>query len=183
MFDTEQFEKERNRGNIYFHFIDKLYILLFAVIENGLSKQLCFKMFPHLSGIFSIVEVNNSEMNEHNVACGSSTDSKSLQRDHRVYAHLVHASTSFLMRNCISSAIIASSTDNDPEESINNTLESRDVVARRASYWSSKGQFKPDVPETLTYRLVSNLCVITEINIRPFQGISLDIFQFFFFFF
>lgn len=145
------------------------------MIENGLAKQLCFRSFPHLSRVASIVEVNNSEVNGHEeVACSSSRDSESVQRDHRVYAFFAHVSTSLLMRTCISEAIIASSTDNDPEESINNTLESRDVVSRRASYWSSKGQFKPDVPETLVYRLVSNLCVVIGINIRPFQGISLD---------
>lgn len=141
------------------------------VIENDLSKQLCFRSFPHLSRVASIVEVNNSEVNGNKeVACSSSRDSKSVQRDHRVYSYLAHASTSFLLRNCISEAIIASSTDNDPEESIYNTLEASDLVGRRASYWSSKGQFKPDVPETLIYKLVSNLCVVTEINIRPFQA-------------
>ncbi|MBA0674936.1 hypothetical protein Goari_016505, partial [Gossypium aridum] len=72
--------------------------------------------------------------------------------------------------DCISEAIIASSTDNYPEESICNTLEPRDRVARTASYWSSKGQKNPAVPETLTYRLIADLCVVTEIKIRPFQA-------------
>lgn len=166
--------KKEIEETLYFHSIDMLCILLYAVIENDLSKQLCFRSFPHLSRVASIVEVNNSEVNGNKeVACSSSRDSKSVQRDHRVYSYLAHASTSFLLRNCISEAIIASSTDNDPEESIYNTLEASDLVGRRASYWSSKGQFKPDVPETLIYKLVSNLCVVTEINIRPFQGISL----------
>ncbi|XP_023539761.1 F-box protein At4g00755-like [Cucurbita pepo subsp. pepo] len=141
------------------------------VIENGLSKQLCLRSFPPLSRVASIVEVNDSEANGRiEVACSSSRDSKSVPRDHKVYAYFAHAATSFLMRSCILEALIASSTDNEPEETINNTLEPRDVVARRALYWSSKGQFKPDVPETLIYRLVSNLCVVTEIDIRPFQA-------------
>ena len=144
------------------------------MLGNGLSKHLCFRSFPHLSRVASIVEVTNSEVNgNEEAACSSSRDSKSVQRDHRVYSYLAHASASFLMRNCILEAITASSTDNDPEESITNTLEARDLIARRASYWSSKGHFKPDVSETLIYKLVSNLCVVTEINIRPFQGISL----------
>ncbi|XP_022924501.1 F-box protein At4g00755-like isoform X1 [Cucurbita moschata] len=141
------------------------------VLGNGLSKHLCFRSFPHLSRVASIVEVMNSEVNgNEEAACSSSRDSKSVQRDHRVYSYLAHASASFLMRNCILEAITASSTDNDPEESITNTLEARDLIARRASYWSSKGHFKPDVSETLIYKLVSNLCVVTEINIRPFQA-------------
>ncbi|KAB2040154.1 hypothetical protein ES319_D02G061700v1 [Gossypium barbadense] len=43
-------------------------------------------------------------------------------------------------------------------------------VARTASYWSSKGQRNPVVPETLTYRLIADLYVVTEIKIRPFQA-------------
>ncbi|MBA0605209.1 hypothetical protein Godav_017804 [Gossypium davidsonii] len=43
-------------------------------------------------------------------------------------------------------------------------------MARTASYWSSKGQRNPVVPETLTYRLIADLYVVTEIKIRPFQA-------------
>ena len=68
-------------------------------------------------------------------------------------------------------AISASSTDNYPEESIANTLEPKEIVSRRASYWSSTGQRNPDVPETLIYKLTSDFCVITEISVQPFQGI------------
>lgn len=43
-------------------------------------------------------------------------------------------------------------------------------MAGRYSYWSSNGQSNPYVPETLTYELVSQICVVTEINIQPFQA-------------
>ena len=72
--------------------------------------------------------------------------------------------------NCIAKTVGASSTDNFPQESIDNTLEPRDVISGRYSYWSSNGQSNPNVPETLTYELVSQICVITEINIQPFEG-------------
>ncbi|CAI8605151.1 unnamed protein product [Vicia faba] len=72
--------------------------------------------------------------------------------------------------DCIDKAISASSTDNFPQESIVNTLEERDNIAGRFSYWSSSGQSNPNVPETLTYQLASQICVITEINIQPFQA-------------
>ncbi|MBA0790879.1 hypothetical protein Gohar_015496, partial [Gossypium harknessii] len=91
-------------------------------------------------------------------------------REHRAYAFLARCCLSTTAGDCISEAIIASSTDNYPEESICNTLEPRDRVARTASYWSSKGQKNPAVPETLTYRLIADLCVVTEIKIRPFQA-------------
>ncbi|KAE8733348.1 putative ATP binding protein [Hibiscus syriacus] len=115
------------------------------VIKNGLCKQLCLRMFPQLSRVDHVNELSSASK-----------------------GHAEAGYSNFM--ECISEAIIASSTDNYPEESIDNTLESRDRVARRASYWSSKGQSNPAVPETLTYRLCADLCVITEINIRPFQA-------------
>jgi hypothetical protein len=64
----------------------------------------------------------------------------------------------------------ASSTDNFPDETIENTLVPHDMVNFRPSYWSSGGEDDPDVPESLTYTLASDLCVIEEIRIRPFEG-------------
>lgn len=40
----------------------------------------------------------------------------------------------------------------------------------RPSYWSSKGESSRDVSETLTYRLHTNLSVVHEVKIRPFQA-------------
>lgn len=139
------------------------------VIENGLCKQLCLRMFPQLCRVARVVELNQEDRME----VGSSSnwmEWESMVKDHRVYAFLAQCCTSFVSKNCIQEAICASSTDNYPEESIINTLEAGDVVARRASYWSSKGQKDRRVPETLVYKLVSDLCVITEISIQPFQA-------------
>ncbi|GKB41923.1 hypothetical protein Tco_0886865 [Tanacetum coccineum] len=47
--------------------------------------------------------------------------------------------TSFMRKDCILEAIVASSTDNYPLESIYHTLEPGDRVDLRASYWSSDG--------------------------------------------
>ncbi|XP_062156810.1 F-box protein At4g00755-like [Alnus glutinosa] len=141
-----------------------------CVIANGLWKQFCLRMFPQLSRVARVIELNNGSEKEL-VEVGSSyqMEWESLKRDDRVYALLARYCTSFLVGNCISQAISASSTDNYPEESIENTLQPADVVERRASYWSSKGQSNPAIPETLIYKLASELCVVTEINIRPFQ--------------
>ncbi|GMP70148.1 hypothetical protein CsSME_00029120 [Camellia sinensis var. sinensis] len=78
--------------------------------------------------------------------------------------------TSFVRKDCLSEAIFASSTDNYPEESIQNTLEPSDRVEQRASYWSSEGESDPTVPEILDYKLISKLCLITEIHVQPFQA-------------
>ncbi|KAL5565519.1 hypothetical protein UlMin_028683 [Ulmus minor] len=142
------------------------------VVANGLCKQLCLRMFPQLLKVACVIEIDNSETEGCGEAGSSSNQSQweSLARDHRVYAFLLRGSRSFGAGNCISAAISASSTDNYPEESIRNTLDPREVVSRRASYWSSKGQKNSEVPETLVYKLVSDFCIIDEIQIKPFEA-------------
>ncbi|XP_065638984.1 F-box protein At4g00755 isoform X3 [Quercus suber] len=140
------------------------------VIANGLFKQLCMRMFPQLSKVAHVMELNNCGAKEPaEVGSSHSMECESLARDHRVYATLARVCTSLFVRDCISEAISASSTDNYPAETIDNTLLPADIISWRA-YWSSKGQSNPAVPETLTYKLVSEFCVITEIYIRPFKA-------------
>ena len=127
-------------------------------------------MFPQLSRVSHVFELNKSGAKEPEVGSSYSMEWQSLEKEHRVYAYLARACTSFAIVGCIEEAIGASSTDNFPEESIDNTLEARDNIGGRASYWSSKGQKNPDVPETLTYKLVCPVCVITEISVQPFKG-------------
>ncbi|KAJ0113135.1 hypothetical protein Patl1_00363 [Pistacia atlantica] len=140
------------------------------VIANGLCKQLCLRMFPQLSKVDHVVEPS-CRLNE--PAEGESENfvkGQSLESENRVYAFLARGCTSFRVRGLIFEPIYASSTDNYPEESIHNTLAPSARVGRRASYWSSKGHSNPAVPETLIYKLVGDLCVISEINIQPFEA-------------
>lgn len=139
------------------------------VISNGLSKQLCLKMFPQLYGVDRVTE-SCSFKSDGETGSSNTKEWDVLEREHRVYGFLSHCARSIVDRECISDAISASSTDNFPEEGINNTLEIRDRVGRIASYWSSKGQKNPAVPETLIYKLVGDLSVITEIDIQPFKA-------------
>uniref|UniRef100_A0A0A9ECC9 F-box protein At4g00755-like n=1 Tax=Arundo donax TaxID=35708 RepID=A0A0A9ECC9_ARUDO len=93
------------------------------------------------------------------------------KRDHKVYMHLTHGLFSaYNSKDCIIRCIGASSTDNFPEKSIENTLEPIDHVEMRPSYWSSEGQSDPSVPECLIYMLHSDLCLINEIKIQPFKA-------------
>ncbi|KAJ4727022.1 F-box protein [Melia azedarach] len=140
------------------------------VIANGLSKQLCLKMFPQLSQVDHVVESTYGMKESAEVGSSNFMEWRSLEREHRAYAFLARGCTTFPVRELILEPICASSTDNYPEESIHNTLEPRDRVARRASYWSSKGQSNPAVPETLLYKLAGDLCVINEVSIQPFQA-------------
>ncbi|XP_028122234.1 F-box protein At4g00755-like isoform X1 [Camellia sinensis] len=138
------------------------------VIKNHLSKQLCLRMFPEISSVARIIEVENM-IEPVKVKPDNSMEWECLERDHRVYSFLARGLTTSLRKDCISEAFGASSTDHYPEESIHNTLEPSDMVEDRASYWSSVGESDPAVPEMLLYELISKLCIISEIHIQPFQ--------------
>ncbi|KAA8520577.1 hypothetical protein F0562_014833 [Nyssa sinensis] len=140
------------------------------VIANGVCKQLCLRMFPQFSSVACVIEPSYGMKKTVDVGSSNSMEWETLERDHKVYASLVRALTTAVESDCISQAISASSTDNYPQESILNTLFARDRIHRRASYWSSKGQADPVVPETLIYKLIPGLCLITEVNIQPFQA-------------
>ncbi|KAK7374193.1 hypothetical protein VNO80_07620 [Phaseolus coccineus] len=142
-----------------------------SVIANGLCKQLCLRMFPQLSRVAFVVELNQHGAKEHEeVGSSYSMERLVLQREHRVFSYLGKVLMSSVAMNCIAKTVGASSTDNFPNESIDNTLEPRDFISGTYFYWSSMGQSNHNVPETLTYELVSQICVITEINIQPFQA-------------
>ncbi|KAG6716807.1 hypothetical protein I3842_04G067400 [Carya illinoinensis] len=139
------------------------------VIENGICKQLFLKRFPEIYNEAHIIELNNMIVPT-KLSSDNSTEWERLKRDHRVYAFLAQGLSPSIRTDCLSEPISASSTDNYPDESIQNTLEPRDSVEGRASYWSSEGENDPNVPETLTYKLVANLCVVTEIRVQPFEA-------------
>lgn len=140
------------------------------VVSNGLCKQLCLRKFPQLANIAHVTEPSHKVKKSTDVGSSTSLQWEALEREHRVYGSIFRALTKVKAINCVAEAFGASSTDNFPEESINNTLDPRDEIQRRFSYWSSKGQKNPDVPETLIYRLKAGICLVTEIGIRPFRA-------------
>ncbi|KAH7577853.1 hypothetical protein ACOSP7_001083 [Xanthoceras sorbifolium] len=140
------------------------------VIANGLCKQLCLRLFPQLSKVDRVIELTSSTKEPTEVGSSNFMEWENLKQEHRAYAFLTRGFTSFAVKQLIAEAISASSTDNYPEEGIDNTLDPSDRAGRMASYWSSKGQSNPAVHETLTYKLDGDLCLIYEINIQPFQA-------------
>lgn len=141
------------------------------VIAKGLCKRLCLRMLPQLSNVDHVLEVSKIINNPSiEVDAGNSGEWKILEKEHRVYTSLAWALSSFPSYNCISHGLSASTTDNYPEESIVNTLDPRNRIGRRGSYWSSEGTSDPSVPEKLTYKLMGDSCVISEIHIEPFQA-------------
>ncbi|WOL10588.1 F-box protein [Canna indica] len=140
------------------------------VIANGFGKSLFLRSSPYVPSFSRIAEVSSSSESAE-VGSSAAAEWECLEREHRVYLYLSHCLGSpKCERNCIYKAIFASSTDNYPDESIDNTLEPSEIADRRPSYWSSGGQRDPRVPESLTYRLVSNLCIVDEIKIKPFRA-------------
>ncbi|CAM0878449.1 unnamed protein product [Alopecurus aequalis] len=149
------------------------------VIANQFSKAQCLRACPQVS-TFAHAEVRTTSGNrayhdqhQDNVAGSSNahTEGERLARDHRVYTHLAHELlVPYTPKDCIIHCIGASSTDNFPEETIENTLEPVDRVDIRPSYWSSGGQKHPAVPECLIYKLQTALCLVDEIRVQPFKA-------------
>ncbi|VAI68318.1 unnamed protein product [Triticum turgidum subsp. durum] len=134
------------------------------VIANQFSKLQCLRAYPEVS-TFTHVDV---------ITSGSSSTKRQdqLNRDHRAYTHLAHGLLSpYKPRDCIIHCIGASSTDNFPVETIENTIEPMDLVEFRPSYWSSRGNRDPAAPEYLIYRLQADLCLVDEIKMKPFKAL------------
>ena len=144
------------------------------VMEGQLWKGLCLQEFPEVRTFQEAVE---TDLPRDVKAAGPSGSSftQNIESEDRIYRHLLREllHESMLDRSSIGEAIGASSTDNYPAESIIHTLHPYPVYAddaQTASYWSSTGQRDNSVPGTLTYKLVSQLCVVHEVRIRPHKG-------------
>ncbi|CAN4111704.1 unnamed protein product [Withania somnifera] len=134
------------------------------------SKQLNLRKFPRLSRIARITKPDLRVAKGKDVE-SSNSSWETLRRDHNVYASLLQAieTSNSCPSDCIANAVRASSTDRFPDESIINTLAPRDRYQDLPPYWSSTGHSDPNAHETLIYKLKADLCVITEINIQPFE--------------
>ncbi|KAJ0089904.1 hypothetical protein Patl1_13151 [Pistacia atlantica] len=134
-------------------------------------------MFPQLSKVDHAVEPSCKLKEPAEGASENFVKGQSSESENRVYTFF---SSRLYIISCQGDWFLSQSlcsTDNYLEESIHNTLESSDRVARRASYWSSKGHGNPAVPETLICKLVSDMCAISEINIQPFHDIDTSSFS------
>ncbi|KAG2331094.1 hypothetical protein Bca52824_002274 [Brassica carinata] len=140
------------------------------VIKQSLSKNLCLKLFHQLTSVDRIIETSNEAGSSSSILMDDDDDTRVLEREHRVYALLAKGCTSSPIRSCIADAIVASTTDNLPEESIFNTLDARGRIGYTPSYWSSTGHHNTSVPETLLYKLKGDLCVVTELSIQPLRA-------------
>ncbi|TVU44268.1 hypothetical protein EJB05_03704 [Eragrostis curvula] len=141
------------------------------VIANQFSKMQCLRVCPEASSFTSIQASSSDSDTKEGIGSSAASEWENQKQDHDVYLHLAHSFLSpYNSKDCIIRCIGASSTDNFPEETIENTLDLMDHVDMRPSYWSSGGQSDPSVPECLLYSLHSDLCLIYEIKIQPFKA-------------
>ena len=112
------------------------------MIDREFCKTLCRRICPEVANFTRAVVVTRSPP-----ASDPSRDSefRTRERDHVVYSYLGGALVSAKpSMDCILRCIGASTTDYFPEETIQNTLDPRDRVNHRPSYWSSAGHDDPD---------------------------------------
>ncbi|KAL3814872.1 hypothetical protein ACJIZ3_016140 [Penstemon smallii] len=143
-----------------------------TVIANGLCKKLCLRKFPPFASIACVVEENEGIIKILDVLSKSPVNWGTLERQHNIYCSLLRVLATPMTppRECIAVAVGASSTDRDPAENVVNTLIPVDRYSDwGGSYWSSAGHSDPNVPEHILYRLRTGICILTEINIRPFE--------------
>ncbi|XP_066307062.1 F-box protein At4g00755-like isoform X1 [Miscanthus floridulus] len=144
------------------------------VIENGFSKRLCRRICPEAASFTRAVVVTRSPPPAASASASESSqdaECRAREGEHAAYSYLLGVLVSAkpamdLIMRCVG----ASSTDFFPDESMENTLVPHEWVNHRHSYWSSGGKDDPDAPESLTYRLSSDLCLIDEIRVRPYKA-------------
>lgn len=143
-----------------------------AVIANGICKKLWLRKVPHITNIVFPVEESGGIFILSNIASRNSGHWETLVTEHRIFSTLLHplAKQINFPKDILAFPIGASSTDRDLAENVINTLTPIDRYPRGASYWSSKGEIDPNVPENIMYRLNAGISIVTEVNIRPFEG-------------
>ncbi|PON50845.1 hypothetical protein PanWU01x14_220820 [Parasponia andersonii] len=134
------------------------------VIEQGICRQICLKKFPEISGAAHDIEVNNL-IEPVNVGLRKSTEFELLKGTIEYIPSYQKGFPLSLEKIAYQSPLVHPALT----KSIQNTLEALDVFDNGALYWSSGGESDPSVPETLLYKLVAKLCVITEIHVQHFH--------------
>ncbi|KAL8500112.1 hypothetical protein ACS0TY_019926 [Phlomoides rotata] len=138
------------------------------VIANGVCKKIFLKRFPGIAHIAYEVEGTGQIIRLSDVSTVDAADWVDLERDHRIYSSLLRplATPMDLPMNCLLYPIGASST-HSTAENILYTMSTVNQFPDGYLFWSSKGQVDPDVPEHISYKLRSNVCIVNVVSIRP----------------
>ncbi|XP_073127862.1 F-box protein At4g00755-like [Henckelia pumila] len=141
------------------------------VIANSICKNLWLKKVPSFYCVDHVVE----EKRGHNICMYvkpmNLINWEILKMEHNIYSSLLQALEKPLIarKGCVSYVVGASSTDTTVAQNIVNVLSPTDRYDWGHSYWSSKGQSDPNMPESILLKLNADICVVREIGIRPFE--------------
>lgn len=115
-----------------------------------------------LTNITSTVEKTDFEL----IMYPNTNSWEVLVREHEIYTSFLCAlsKSAISPKHCIECIIGASSTNRHLEESV------VQILLKGDSYWSSKGQDDPNVPERIIFQLNSRVCIVNEIDIRACGG-------------
>ncbi|XP_051124484.1 F-box protein At4g00755-like [Andrographis paniculata] len=93
-----------------------------------------------------------------------------LEKEHNMYnkLHIALSTARVFPKDVTKYVMGASSTRNYPKESPINVLLQSDLYTTKPSYWSSVGHARPDTCESILFKLDGSMCIVTDINIRPY---------------
>uniref|UniRef100_A0A453NJ92 F-box domain-containing protein n=1 Tax=Aegilops tauschii subsp. strangulata TaxID=200361 RepID=A0A453NJ92_AEGTS len=95
-----------------------------CVVESGLSKSLCLRLCPEVATVAAAAEVSRSPPS-------TAAPESGYERDYRIYSNLAGAYVSDSAEpsaECILDCIGASSTDDFPAETMENTLDEEEII-------------------------------------------------------
>lgn len=141
------------------------------VIANNICKNLWIKKVPSFYHVNHVVEVKRGQNICMYVIPMNPVNWEILEMEHNIYSSLLQALAKPVIarKECVSYVVGASSTDTTVVQNIVNVLSTTDRYDWGHSYWSSKGQSDPNMPESILFKLNADICVISEIGIRPFK--------------
>ncbi|KAH6779831.1 hypothetical protein C2S52_011068 [Perilla frutescens var. hirtella] len=144
------------------------------IIANGIGKKLWLRKVPYVSNV-SYVEDDSEDLTIlANVATTITLDWGALQKEHKIFLSLLRPLSKPILfsDDILGFPIGASSTYHDEIINIIHTLTPIDRYScGSTAFWSSKGSADPDAPEHLLYRLRYEICIVSEIDVRPFEAI------------
>ncbi|XP_051124496.1 F-box protein At4g00755-like [Andrographis paniculata] len=96
---------------------------------------------------------------------------RALEKQHKVFNYLLSAlsKANINPKDIVQYVIGASSTRNYPKDSVVNVLLPSDLFYYQASQWSSTGHTHGDVCESILFKLDGGICIVTHVDIQPFQ--------------
>ncbi|KAH9624520.1 hypothetical protein KSS87_019494 [Heliosperma pusillum] len=140
------------------------------VIENGMCKKFCLNLCPEASRIIDVDEV----LDKPERVCRTETlkIDEVLERYHRAFSFLSIYLAAYRCAGEIEKRICASSYGRVPDEEVSSEddFDYSHIDDENPTYWSSKGNKDPTISETVVYKTISNLCIIKEIHVQPFEA-------------